>query len=282
MSEILAHRLDGDGEAGTVVLLNGGMMSIAAWEPIARPFAERYRVLRCDFRGQLLSPGEPPGELDGHVADVVALLDHLGIERSHVVGASFGAEVGLLLAALVPERVSSLVAVTATDVVTRRMRRKGKPIRGVIGEILAGAEDRGRFHDVLVEDVFSPAWASEHREELAVRRGQIAQLPDGWFRALLGLLDCVEAVDLRPHLAKIECPTLVVIAGDDRVMPRKRSQALADTLADAEVTELGGAGHALVAEDPQWLVTTCLEFLDRQSFLDHPLARESERIRWKS
>lgn len=291
MSEILAHRVDGEegtdrdaaADRGTVVLLNGGMMSIAAWEPICRPFAEHYRVLRSDFRGQALSPGEPHGELEGNVADVVALLDHLGIERAHVVGASFGAEVGLLLAALEPERVSSLIAVTATDVVTRRMRKSGKPIRRVIGEILDASEkDRGRFHDVLVAEVFAPAWAEGHREELKTRRGQIAELPDPWFRGLLGLLDCVEGVDLRPHLGKIECPTLVVIAGGDRAMPRKRSLALADALADAEVAELEGAGHALVAEDPAWLVDTCLAFLDRQSFLDHPLARDSEKIRWQT
>ncbi len=284
MSEILAHRLDGEEpERSTVVLLNGGMMSIAAWEPICRPFAEHYRVLRSDFRGQALSPGDPHGELEGNVTDVVALLDHLGIRRAHVVGASFGAEVGLLLAALEPERVSSLVTVTATDVVTRRMRKSGKPIRRVIGEILGGSEkDRGRFHDVLVEEVFSPTWVAEHRQELKERRVQIAQLPDAWLRALLGLLDCVEKVDLRPHLGKIECPTLVVVAGGDQAMPRKRSLALADALADAEVAELEGAGHALVAEDPKWLVDTCLSFLDRQSFLDHPLARDSEQIRWQS
>ena len=66
-------------------------MSIAAWEPICRPFAEHYRVLRSDFRGQALSPGEPHAELEGHVGDVVALLDHLEIDSTHVLGASYGA-----------------------------------------------------------------------------------------------------------------------------------------------------------------------------------------------
>ena len=94
---VLAHRLDGDGEP--LLLLNGGMMSISSWDPFIEPFVERYRVVRCDFRGQLRSHEPPHRTLDGHVADVIALLDSLKIARTRVIGASFGAEVGLLLAA---------------------------------------------------------------------------------------------------------------------------------------------------------------------------------------
>ena len=44
------------GEGETVVLLNGGMMSSFAWEPVAKGLAESYRVVRFDFRGQLMTP----------------------------------------------------------------------------------------------------------------------------------------------------------------------------------------------------------------------------------
>jgi pimeloyl-ACP methyl ester carboxylesterase len=43
------HRVDGEGEP--LLLLNGIAMSVASWEEIARPLAERFRVVRCDFRG---------------------------------------------------------------------------------------------------------------------------------------------------------------------------------------------------------------------------------------
>ena len=261
--EILTHRLDGEGSP--VLLLNGGMMSIAAWEPIAGPLAKRHRVLRCDFRGQILSPGEPHREMADNVRDLVALLDAHAIERAHVLGASFGAEAGLLLAALAPGRVRSLIAVTATDVATRAMRDGGEPLRRVIREILDGEEsDRGRFHDVLVEGVFSPGWAAAHVTELKNRRAQIARTPDRWFESLLGLIDCFEDLDLRPWLGQIRCPTLVVVARQDRVMPPERSLALAAAIADVKVVEHPDSGHALVAEQPRWLVDVCLDFLGRQ------------------
>ncbi len=262
MSAVLGHCFDGDGEP--LLLLNGGMMSIAAWEAIAGPLRKHYRVLRCDFRGQLLSPGTPHAEMEGNARDLVALLDEAGVRRAHVAGASFGAEAGLLLAALAPDRVRSLIAVTATDYATDAMRDSGTPLRRIIGEILERGEDRGRFHDVLVEGVFSAAWAREHARELKNRRAQIAKIPDFWFESLLGLIECFERLDLRPHLARIRCPTLLVIAGEDQVMPAERSRALAAAIDGAEVAEHREAGHALVAEQPRWLVETCLEFLGRQ------------------
>ena len=113
ISGVLAHRLDGEGPP--LLLLNGGMMSFGAWEPVARRLAERHRVVRCDFRGQLQSPGVPPARMEGHAEDVVRLLDALSILRVDVVAASFGAYVGLLLAALHPGRVASVLAATVTD-----------------------------------------------------------------------------------------------------------------------------------------------------------------------
>ncbi len=259
---VLTHLFDGEGEP--LLILNGGMMSIAGWEAIAGLLKRRYRVLRCDFRGQALSPGEPHPEMAGNVRDLLALLDAAGIDHAHVLGASFGAEAGLLLAATAPERVSSLIAVTATDYATDAMRESGDPLREIIGEILESGGDRGRFHDVLVEGVFSTDWTREHATELKNRRAQIAQIPDPWFEGLLGLIDCFERLDLRPCLSDIRCPTLVVIAGDDRVMPEERSRALAATIAGSEVAVHPEAGHALVAEQPRWLVDTCLQFLKRQ------------------
>ena len=74
---LLAHRIEGEGPP--VVLLNGGMMTFPSWEAVAAPLRARYRLLRFDFRGQLLSPPATsdavPSDLAGHAADLAALLD---------------------------------------------------------------------------------------------------------------------------------------------------------------------------------------------------------------
>lgn len=264
--ELLAHRLDGEGE--TVLLLNGGMMTIAGWGGSAERLAEHYSVLRCDFRGQMLSPGDGYLELSEHVEDLVRLLDHLEIARVHVVGVSFGGEVAILLAATQPSRVSSLCVVTATDVITESFRVGSRRMRGIIADVLAGG-DRGPFHDAMVEDIYSEAYVAAHRQELTARRRMLDAIPEGWFRSLDRLLLCTEQVDLRPHLAAIIAPAMVVIAGDDQVMPPERSRALAEALS-AEVRELPDSGHALITEYPEWLTEQCLGFLRRHAGAGQP------------
>lgn len=259
----LAHRLEGGGEGAVVLLLNGGMMSIAAWDPVAsRLQADGRRVLRCDLRGQLLSPGEAHGDLDDHAEDVVALLDRLELASVDVLGTSFGAEVGLLLAATRPQRVRSLAAVTATDYATPDLLAGIDDLRRIAAEVRREG-DRGRFHDRLVAEVYSPGYRREHREELAERRDQIERIPDAWWLGLEGILTCMETLDLRPHLAAVRCPTLVVTAAADAVLPPERSRALAAAIRGAELVEHPTSGHALVAEDPRWLARVYLSFLSR-------------------
>ena len=83
---LLTHAVRGEGEP--LLLLNGGMMTYASWEPLSTRLAESYRLVLCDLRGQLLSPGSAPAELADNVADLTALLDHLEIDSAHVLGTS--------------------------------------------------------------------------------------------------------------------------------------------------------------------------------------------------
>jgi pimeloyl-ACP methyl ester carboxylesterase len=254
----LAYRIDGQGEA--LLLLNGGMMTIASWDAIAAPLAERYRVVRCDFLGQLRSPGTPYSDLAGHVVDLVALLDELGIERVHAVGTSFGAEVGLLLAALHPERVVSLVAAAATDVATPALRDG----RGALQQECRNAS-AGHNRDRLLEEMqglfYSPAYVAAHRQELAERAVQIAKLPDWWFAGAAEILASLENLDLRHHLASITCPVLVLAAAGDRVMLLEHARALASAIPTARLEVVEGSGHVLVVEQPERFARSCLDFL---------------------
>ena len=150
---LITYQSDGQGEP--VVLLNGGLMTMMTWEPIARPLAEEYQVIRCDFRGQLRSPGPAPDTLEKHAADVVAVLDALGVLRAHIVGTSFGALVGIVLAADSPSRVSSLVAATATDRITQREWDATLPLLDACKAAAAGLGDGGRVLDLLLPVVYS-------------------------------------------------------------------------------------------------------------------------------
>jgi len=267
----LSHALQGPESGEPVLLLNGGMMSYPAWEPISTPLAERFRVIGCDFRGQLLSPGPPPPTLAGHTEDVADLLDRLDRRDQidgpplHVLGTSFGGAVALLLAARHPERVRSLALVTATDRVDEALREGTVELRAAVAEVLAGGS-KDRFLDLVVSEVYSEAFRREHVTALAGRRERFDRLPRTWFEGLDGLLAALEYEaglgELDGAPGQVVCPTLVVLAGDDRVIANERSRALASAIPGARLLEHPTSGHALVAEDPDWLADAYLGFLD--------------------
>lgn len=258
VAPVLAHRLDGEGEP--LLLLNGGLMTIASWEPIAQELARRFRVVRCDFRGQLLSPGVPKPRLDAHVAEVAALLDHLGLAAVHVVGTSFGGQVGLLLAALHPERVLSLVAATVVDYPPPEMASAGEKLIAAARDSVATGDGTPMFSTVL-PIVYSTGFLAAHGDELTARRQAFTRLPAEFFAGGVAILQAISAMDLRPVLASITCPTLVIAAELDGLMPAERTRAVAEAILGAKLVVVEGSGHALVVEQQGAFLRLVLEFL---------------------
>ena len=254
----LSHMSDGTGEP--LVLLNGIAMTGVSWEVVARPLAEHYRVVRCDFRGQLMTPVPPPENVAEHADDVAALFDQLGIDSAHIVGTSFGGVVGTLLAARHPDRVRSLTTIASADGFDEQMADEVARWRAACVASLESA-DRGHLSDILEPVVYSPAWVEKHRAERSQRRAQISALPDQWFEGLIGLLDSAHSLRLRDELKRVCCPALVIAAELDAFVPLDRARGLAEAIEGASFRTIGGAGHAVVIEQPKRVVELCLEFL---------------------
>ena len=256
--DLLFHVVHGDGEP--LLLLNGIAMSAASWEPVVASLGDGYRVIRCDLRGQLMSPGDPPPTVFGHAAEVARLLDALDVERTHLVGTSFGGAVAAQLSAHWPDRVRSLVSIASADGFDGEMTAEVRRWREATLDARDGG-DRGRLFDVLEETVYSPVWRASHREELAERRRQMAALPERWFHGLVELLDTAGSVELGSELSAIRCPTLVAAAELDGFIPRERCRALADGIPGARFVVLQGAGHAVVVEQPDRVAELIRDFL---------------------
>jgi pimeloyl-ACP methyl ester carboxylesterase len=108
---------------------------------------------------------------------------------------------------------------------------------------------------------YSPVYIAAHRGELDKRRGQLGQLPAWWFASAGALLESLESFDLRPCLPRIACPTLVLAAAEDRIMPLEEARALAAAIRGARLEVIEGSGHVLVVEQPDRFVRECLAFL---------------------
>lgn len=101
----LHYEVDGEGRALT--LIHAGIAHLRMWDEQVEVFAERYQVLRYDTRGFGLTRSDDV-EFSNR-ADLLALLDGLGIERTHLLGLSRGATIALDFTLEHPERVSALI-----------------------------------------------------------------------------------------------------------------------------------------------------------------------------
>jgi 3-oxoadipate enol-lactonase len=114
----------------------------------------------------------------------------------------------------------------------------------------AAGGDKGVVFDLIVPSTFSAEWQASQAQSLGERRAAVATLPDPWFTSFAGLLESARGVDLRPLLARIVCPTLVVGADQDRMFPVKHSEALAAAIPGARLEIIHGGSHGLVVERP--------------------------------
>jgi len=250
---MLTHRVDGSGPP--LVLLNGGFMSIGAWQPLLPTLTERYRIVRCDLRGQLLTPGPYATSWEDHASDVVALLDELQIDRAELAGTSFGAEVAMFVAAMHPERVARLIVTAATDYTTPAMRDDAREMRQLAEDIAAGRQEGAALFRRVFDATWSAEWVARQPDGfLEARMRLLVAQPPSYFEGAASLLALLESLDLRPYLARITAPALVIGGANDRTFPIAHSHAIAAAIPGARLEILADTGHGLIIERAERVV----------------------------
>jgi 3-oxoadipate enol-lactonase len=204
--------------------------------------------------------------MEGHLSDLRNLLDAVDVSRTHVIGTSFGAAVGLLLAARHPERVGAVVAATVGPgrraPLAETVERWRRACEGVLAD-----GDRTAFQRSVEGDLFGKTTLQHHPERVEALGRQVLRLPRRWFEDLRALLDTAAATDLGSHLPGVTAPVLVIAAGEDVLVPPDDAAVVAERLPRGQLEVVPRSGHALVLECPEELARLAAGFFDR-----HPLA----------
>lgn len=232
------HEIAGAGEP--LLLLHGGFCSLETMRPLGELLTSSYLVHAVERPGHGRTPDRdgPISYAEG-LLDTLAHLDAVGLDRVHVVGFSDGAILGLLLALHHPDRVRSLVAISAnTDP------------SGYLADGSSGADERpearaGRDPEREAYDALSPDGPAHAVEVLA---------------KLTRMWTTEPSIDAST-LGSISVPTLVV-AGDRDVIARDHTLAIADGIPGSRLAVLPGS-HMLVAERPAVVGAVVLDFLRR-------------------
>lgn len=254
----LYYELHGPEDADVLVLSNGVLMSTASWAFQTPVLSRHYRLLLYDCRGMWQSDHPPgPYSMELHADDLAALLDALEIERAHIAGTSYGAEVSMVFALKYPERTQSLI-------VTAAVSQLDPLLRGLadIWIEAARARDPELLFKVVYPLTFSEAWIAANQAALDLARERYEALD---FDALLELFLCFSRLDITADLHRITAPTLVVAGELDALKSRKYADLIDREIPGAEYALIPQAGHAAMWEQAGVFNSLILGFLAKHS-----------------
>jgi 3-oxoadipate enol-lactonase len=237
--ELVAWIEAGDGPA--LLLIPGADGMKETWRVQVPELARRYHVISADLRSRF----PDPATFDLFADDAARLLDRLGVESAVVIGQSLGGAIAIRFATKYPERVRGLVlANTLARVSYEHVGLNSTalaPVAVAANRYLPteAARRLGKLwsrHDVWIFDS-SPGW--ERVVDYALWTGSRTEPPQISSRRirLLG------REDLRPELAGIQVPTLVLKGPRDTYTPAAWARDIADRIPDARYVEVDGSGH---------------------------------------
>jgi pimeloyl-ACP methyl ester carboxylesterase len=234
-------------EPPTVVLMHGFGGSARNWRPQQRalaPPAGPYRVAAFDLRGHARS-AVPPAAEDYRpacfVADVVRVLDHLGVDRAVVGGLSMGAGIALRFALAHPGRTLALVLAAFPP-----GAGQGRQRDWALG--FADAIERDGLEAAGARFAWGPEAGLDPAAAQLVRQGFLEHPPHAIAHTLRELLAVQPSPDaLAPALAGLDLPALVVVGARDPVS-RRASEAVARALPRGVLHVVPGAGHVVNLE----------------------------------
>jgi 2-succinyl-6-hydroxy-2,4-cyclohexadiene-1-carboxylate synthase len=254
----------GRGDGPALLLLHGFTRDASAWQPLL-PCFEDYRTVRVDLigHGKSDSPPNPERYSMAHaVEDLTALLHHLDIERTALLGYSLGGRVALHFAVESPQLLWALVIESASPGIEDEMERDAR--FGSDAQLAASIESDG-IEPFVERWQAQPLFASQRKlpaETLEAQRRQRLE------NSTLGLANSLRGMGagaqgwLLPDLPQINVPTLFLAGALDQ-----RYAALAPVMAaqvsGAEHYVIEAAGHTVHFEQPDAYSTKVTEFLAR-------------------
>jgi pimeloyl-ACP methyl ester carboxylesterase len=242
------------GQGEPLLLLHGLGSSCDDWELQIPVFAQQYRVIAPDARGHGQSEKPPsPYSVPLMAADVLGLLDALGVASAHVVGLSMGGMIAFQMAVDCPERVRSLVIVNSAPALVPRSLSEWLRVR----------------QRLLLARLFSPARSGEFisrrlfpKPEQAAAR---VQLVERWARndpqAYRASMRALVGWSVLDRVGAIRCPALV-ISGDRDYTPAEAKRAYTDLIPGARLVVFEDSGHATPIDQAEKFNEMVLEFLN--------------------
>jgi 3-oxoadipate enol-lactonase len=248
----LKYTVDGPDDAP--VLLLGASLGTTSelWAGQTPPLAKQFRVVRYDHRGHGNSPAPTgPYALADLGGDLIALLDHLGVESAHFAGISISGMASMWVASHAPERVDRL-ALLGTSA------RLGPPEMWSTRAATVRSQGLAAIADAVVARWLPEEYARAHVRVVAWLRGMLVATPPEGYAACC---EAIETMDLLADLPRITAPTLVIAGLADEATPPAHAQRIVAGIPGSRLALAAGAAHLPQVSRPDLIVDVMLTFL---------------------
>ena len=208
------------------------------WLPFYEQLAGSFQVIVPDLPGYGQSE-RPEWARDARdIALLVGrLLDNMGLEQIILVGLGIGGFIAAELATMEPHRISLLTLIGAAGLQPEEGEILDQMLVDYVDYVKAGFRDEASYNRVLGEDA-----ATRYKELWDFSREMTARIT--WKPYMFSRR-------LKPLLAEMKAPTLIIWGSEDRVVPPICGQQYARALPSARLEVLDGAGHLVELEEPE-------------------------------
>jgi 3-oxoadipate enol-lactonase len=258
----LYYEIHGRGEP---LILTAGMGGDhRSWFPQMRDFARHFTVITFDGRG--IGKTDRPSGLYSFgtlAADVIGLLDHLSLDRAHILGESLGGIVAQEVAIGYPQRVRKLILANTSvgrgadmQVHPALMKAYGGPEGATEATFDPSKVNVGKAMRAMIALSFN-----SRIYRLGMMLMATLYVKPSAFKGMAEQIQAISAHSTLDRLQLIQSPTLVITGTGDRIVPPAMSDILVGRIPDARLVKVEGGSHALHVEMKRRFNREVLDFL---------------------
>jgi 3-oxoadipate enol-lactonase len=241
------------GEGPTLFMFHSLLSDRTSFDAIVPELAKSFRVIVPELPGFGRSQAVTGGL--AAVADRMAeaVKDAAGGEDAIVLGNGYGGFVALQMAIRHAKIAGKLVLADCGAVFS-------EPGREAFRNMAAASKARGlaAITDVAMRRLFAPEFQADHPDLMADRRAAFLKTDP---EVLCAACDALASLDLRPELAKVKVPVLVLVGEHDEATPPPMSHELAALLPQAHLEIIPGCAHVPQLQSPRLFLDVIGDFL---------------------
>ena len=237
--------------SGTPLILTHGLGDDHRfWDPCVAQLAAHHRVVRWDVRGFGGSSKAPgPYDLDLFAGDLLAVMNHLEIDRAHLVGLSMGGVIAQRFLLDHADHLRSVVLASTSSEISERASANWRR--------LADRVESGGFGRVDASRSFAAGFVAAHADIVAAASQQTASNDPASYAAAAR---AVSEYSFTAALGAVRLPVLIVQGLDDQLTPPGGSVKLSRAIPYSRLLLLPDAGHSLPVENPVLFASAVLAF----------------------